>query len=211
MIKNYYKGNDHSPFFGAFRSEGYIGDATIPVEGHAHRLPMSSLPALLRTLLVTDGTVTKSLEAYFWEPVQVDVEKLDVIAAQEPIAWLEVLEKEQVLTRSVVLRGEHSNKHYASAFSLIRLSALSDSVKQALVSGEIGIGVLIRDSGLESYREIVDIKAHQLNFKLYQGDGPSNAVDVVSRTYRIIVNHEPVILISETFPTVHFMNEAAVE
>ena len=30
------------------------------------------LPPLLRILLVTDGTVTKTLEAYYWERISVD-------------------------------------------------------------------------------------------------------------------------------------------
>lgn len=202
MIKAYYKGDTDSPFFGAFRSEGYMANAKIP-----YRKPedviMENLPPLLRTFLVTDGTVTKALEAYFWEPVKVDVEKLENLQAQGPIRWLDIEKDEPVLTRSVRLRGEHTNKIYATAFSVVKLSNLQDDIREALISGKIGIGVLIRDSGLESYREIVDIEADKHQGQL-NAEEDAKLIDTVSRTYRIIVNHKPAILITEAFPLEHY-------
>jgi len=58
--------------------------------------------------------------------------------------------------------------------------------------------VLIRDSGLESYREVLEVG-------IEPGDTSGDATlprrsDLVFRTYRIIIGGEPVILITESFP-----------
>jgi hypothetical protein len=54
-----------------FRSSGYLNDARIPMQGGGE-LDLATLPPFLRTLLVADGTVTKILEAFFWEPVRIE-------------------------------------------------------------------------------------------------------------------------------------------
>ena len=56
---------------GPFRCDGYVPQGTIR-DSWGHAIPLAELPPFLRALLVTDGTVTKILEAYFWEPVVVD-------------------------------------------------------------------------------------------------------------------------------------------
>ncbi|MCR6653174.1 MAG: hypothetical protein NVV73_17545 [Cellvibrionaceae bacterium] len=48
----------------ALRSDGYLEDARI-ARPDGGWISLAELPALLRTLLVTDGTVTKVLEAFF--------------------------------------------------------------------------------------------------------------------------------------------------
>ena len=205
MLHHYYDCCEDSPFFGAFRSQGYLSDAVIPW-ANRDAIQMEALPPLLRTLLVTDGTVTKSLEAYFWEPVKVDTIRLTTVKTDSAVNWLDVGQGENVLLREVHLRGEASGRIYASAFSIVRLSALPDDIRSSLESGKIGIGVLIRDSGIESYREILDIGGSCRQMMTQQEDAvpPYPDVDLVSRTYRIIVDHKPVILITESFPLVHF-------
>ena len=59
-------------FASYFKSGGYLSESTILTDS-GKELDLSQLPAFLRTLMVTDGTVTKSLEAWFWEPVKVEV------------------------------------------------------------------------------------------------------------------------------------------
>jgi len=95
---------------------------------------------------------------------------------------------DQVLTRQAQLRGADTGRTYADAFSVIRVERIPLAFRQRLIDREIGIGVLIRDSGLESYREVLDVGA------------ASGAGAEIFRTYRIIIDHAPVILITETFP-----------
>jgi chorismate-pyruvate lyase len=138
--------------------------------------------------------VTKILEAYFWEPVAVDTLTQDLRSAERDIPWVEVAAGDQVLVRQAQLRGTDSDKVYASALSVIRTELIPPTFRQRLIDREIGIGVLIRDSGLESYRELMEVGV---------GDAQEDAaggVERIFRTYRIIIARAPVILITETFP-----------
>ena len=180
------------PAQGPFRCDGYLAEGVIhDANGHAKRL--ADLPPFLRALLVTDGTVTKMLEAYFWEPVAVDTLAQDLMTVERDIPWVEVGAGDQVLIRQAQLRGIDSGKVYATAFSVIRTERIPPAFRQRLIDREIGIGVLIRDSGLESYREVVEVGAAG-------ADTQATGEDRVFRTYRIIIDGVPVILITETFP-----------
>ncbi len=86
---------------------------------------------------------------------------------------------------------------------MIRTELIPPDFRRRLIALEIGIGALIRDSGLESYREVLDVG-------LEHGEGPRcdptgaavgqpDASPSVFRTYRIIIGTCPVILITECF------------
>jgi chorismate-pyruvate lyase len=154
-------------------------------------VPIETLPPFLRALLVTDGTVTKALEAYFWEPVVVDTLRQEFIEAADEIPWIEVRPHDQVMVREALLRGDDSGNHYVRAFSVIRSELIPRSFRQRLINREIGIGVLIRDSGLESFREVMEVGVEPES---------ADAQHALFRSYRIIIDGKPVILITETFP-----------
>ena len=109
--------------------------------------PPGGVAPFLRSLLVTDGTVTKILEAYFWEPVMVDTLNQGLVTTARDIPWVEVTAGDQVLTRQAQLRGADTGRIYADAFSVIRTERIPMAFRQRLIDREIGIGVLIRDSG----------------------------------------------------------------
>ncbi|MFZ0790497.1 MAG: chorismate pyruvate-lyase family protein [Chromatiaceae bacterium] len=177
------------PAQGPFRCDGYLAEGVIhDANGHAKRL--ADLPPFLRALLVTDGTVTKMLEAYFWEPVAVDTLEQRFESAEAPVPWIDVAAGDRCLIRDARLRGMHSGRGFAEAFSLIRTELIPPDFRQRLIDREIGIGALIRDSGLESYREVLDVGL--------DADGPDGGS--VFRTYRIAIARRPVILITEHFP-----------
>ena len=180
-----------------YKSEGYIASGAIRCV-NGEQIAMQQLPAILRTLLVTDGTVTKLLEAYFWEPIEVVTHSLTSTTLPTPLPWLGACADERVLLRDVQLRGVSSGRNFASAFSVVRLQVFDDARVKALVAGEIGLGVLIRDSGLESYRELLELNAQKSSAKSHAVDDLTD-IDV-QRTYRIIANGSPAIVISETFP-----------
>jgi chorismate-pyruvate lyase len=191
MLNNFYQIPEETTDWRALRSDGYLGDAK--VRGPDGRyIPLAELPPLLRTLLVTDGTVTKVLEAYFWEPVDVRAEYLEVVRPEQAIPWLNLNAGAEVLARRVQLVGEQSGTLYAEAFSVVRLDEFDTGLQQSLVEGSVGIGVLLRESGLETYREIMTVGVES---------GPDGlGGEWVYRTYRIICDKKPVILIRESFP-----------
>ena len=155
-------------------------------------------------MLVTDGTVTKILEAYFWEPISVDTLQQETVTTEEAIHWIDVEPKSEVLVRRARLRGLHSDKVYATAFSVVRPERIPTSFRRRLIDREIGIGVLIRDSGLESYREVMEVGV--------EPHRPVTEADIIHpddrvfRTYRITIDGAPVILITESFPMSVYAN-----
>jgi chorismate-pyruvate lyase len=183
----------------SFRCDGFVRDGVIAAPP-GDPVSLKTLPPFLRALLVTDGTVTKILEAYFWEPVTVDTLEQRFETAEESVPAIQVSPGDRCLIRDARLRGTDSGRSFAEAFSLIRTELIPSGFRQRLIDREIGIGVLIRDSGLESYREVLDVGME------LSADGRR----AVCRTYRIIIERRPVILITECFPLALYAGEPDV-
>lgn len=156
----------------------------------------ADIPAFLRVLLSTDGTVTKSLEAFYWEPIEVVSagQRLQPLAADEPL--LQKRRGEEILERRVHLVGMRSGTLYANACSIIASQALPTEVREGLSAGRLGIGELLRDSGFETFREIIDY-------------GHSKPAGHVWRRYLIRMRSQPLILIREEFPLASYRAGAA--
>jgi chorismate-pyruvate lyase len=227
MVERYYRRAEGNSGPNPFRCEGFVRGGTIASDG-CEPVPIDTLPPFLRALLVTDGTVTKMLEAYFWEPVVVDTLRQEFITAEAEIPWIDVAAADRIMVRRARLRGADSGKHYAHAFSVIRTELIPPFFRQRLIDREIGIGALIRDSGLESYREVMEVGvevssdgSRDVSPDVRSGQRPALGQDPIAvknrtangqqagsdgisggvfRTYRIIIAGAPVILISETFP-----------
>ena len=207
MVERYYRRSlpDDGP--NPFRCQGFVRGGRIAGQGCAS-IAIEDLPPFLRALLVTDGTVTKMLEAYFWEPVVVDTLSQAFVVTAAEVPWIDVGAGVRVLARQARLRGADSGLHYAHAFSVIRTERIPDSFRQRLIDREIGIGALIRDSGLESYREVMEVGVDAAGADTDPGalpaagggDGERTAPRALFRTYRIIIDRVPVILITEAFP-----------
>ena len=181
-----------------FRSNGYTSDEIITT-GSGERCDLSKLPPFLRTLLVMDGTVTKALEAWFWEPVKVVPLHIESIELNEAVTGLESQTGDRALQREVNLQGGDSNRVFACARSTVLLKRLPKEIGDALESGKIGIGGLFREQGLETYREIIDIGYFSASDSddelLIHLNG-----EIISRSYQIWVNQNPAIIVTEFFP-----------
>lgn len=151
-------------------------------------LDLNNIPPFLRVLLTTDGTVTKSLEAYFWEPIQVITVQQGYVTQVQAEADLQTDIGDAVLRRKVNLVGADSQTVYASADSLVRAQLLPDTVRGGLEAGLVGIGELLREGGLETYRKLLRIG--QLG----------HPIPAVCRSYLIFKGGEPFIKIKEVFP-----------
>jgi len=199
MVHHYYDKAAENGAKSPFCSRGFLRDALIRCTDGTD-VPIRNLPPFLRALLVTDGTVTKTLEAYFWEPVEVVALQQEFIHVEQSIAWIRLAPGDQVLTRRGLLRGLESKQIYARAFCIIRTQLIPETLRQRLIDRRAGagIGVLIRDSSLESYREVLEVGIEPAG----KSEDPtaSKQSDLVFRTYRVIIDGEPVILITERFP-----------
>ncbi|MGV6817260.1 MAG: chorismate--pyruvate lyase family protein [Thiotrichales bacterium] len=181
-----------------FRSSGYLSDGEIFGSTGA-TFSLEALPAFLRTLLVTDGTVTKALEAYFWEPVEVVAVNQQTLPSAAGLH--EILDDAdgEVLSREVSLAGKQSGVCYARARSQLVLSRLPTPLVEGLIAGELGIGELLREEDVETYREIIHLDYFPTH---YAGALAPAGLDEpqVSRSYRIRVGGQPAILVTEFFP-----------
>ena len=181
-----------------FKTKGYVPGGII-TNCKQEELDIEALPPFLRTLLFTDGTVTKILEAYFWEPVVVENLGQHVVSLPADVPWLGMKSGDTVLQREVRLKGAQSENSYVYARSILKLNLLPQHIQEDLLSGKIGIGEVLRESGLETYREIMDIgREHNKSLTSLLGD--AGADGVIYRTYRVFINHEPTMLITENFP-----------
>ena len=188
MVARYYNKSNEPNRRDPFRSGGFLRQGFLPRAG-GEPIPLAHLPPFLRALLVTDGTVTKILEAYYWEPIEVHTLEQGFVTVEQPMPWIQVTLGDPVLIRKAQLLGQESQRLYANAFSAIRTQYIPEQFRQQLINREMGIGVLIRDSGLESYRELLEV-----------GIEGEASEEQVFRTYRILIEKKPVMLITESFP-----------
>ena len=157
------------------------------------------LSPLLRTLLVTDGTVTRFLEAYLLEPIKVERVFQKEIRIDADLPWLDLTQGTTILKRQVLLRRNSTGEVYTFAESFIRLDRLWPGLKDDLLEGRLGMGELLRDRRMETYRELLTYGkecAGLLSPLLKIGKDET----LFSRSYRIFNQQRPTILISEKFP-----------
>jgi chorismate-pyruvate lyase len=181
-----------------FRSSGYLSDQIIKTDS-GNNIDLTQIPPFLRTLMVTDGTVTKSLEAWFWEPVRVEVISNQLESLSSSVEGLEVKSGDRVLQREVILLGHNTHQKFACARSTVSIKHLPADIGDSLEKGEIGIGELLREKGVETYRDIFDIdyisEINENDTLLSKLEG-----ELLSRSYRIRVNGIAAIIVTEFFP-----------
>ncbi len=163
----------------------------------------ADLSLVQKILLATDGTVTRILEACAGETMQL------VKLSQAVVPWtsadpaLGVSEGEEVISRRILLQGEESGRTYLYAESLIVPGRLHPRLRHGLFHSDAPIGWLLWHNRIETVREL-----------LRWGVGPADtcapyfqidsAEPVVSRTYRVISQRQPIMLITERFPASSF-------
>lgn len=159
----------------------------------------SALTPFQRALLVLDGTVTKFIEAYALEPV--DIVRLAQQWQRAPAnqQWLEVPDGTPVARRQVLIQGRHSGTFYAYATSVLVLERLPPPIREGIERQGEGIGRLLNDTAVETRREVLWCGLEQVQ---HLPDAVARVCDgdFISRAYRIHANGLPVALINERFP-----------
>jgi chorismate-pyruvate lyase len=161
-------------------------------------LNLRTLSPVERALLVIDGTVTRFLEAYMMEPI--DIVRLGETREilMRPHIWLDLPKGEKVVSRRVLLRGKYSDRVYASAASLVVPGRVKKAVQPVKAHIPEGLGRMLLNGRTEQYRELLWYGKEVAN------DLPGEMRSLTSecsmvRTYRIIVNAEPAMMITEWF------------
>ena len=156
-----------------------------------------------RGLVVTDGTVTRFIEAYTLVPVEVVLLQQEKQTLFTENRWLQLSDGEEVISRQITLQTHQETESSpiirTYADSLIALKRLPKSVLEGLEYNEYGLGKLLQHSGLETRRELLwcgieTLKNLPLAIAHLEGE------TFISRAYLILANQEPLMLINEKFP-----------
>jgi chorismate-pyruvate lyase len=166
---------------------------------YLQRIDLRTLTPYQRALLAIDGTVTKFIEAYSLEPIDVIRLKQEEqpLAADHP--WLEVPKGTPVVARQSLLHGYYSNIVYAYAVSLFVPSRLPEDMLQRLADEPGGLGRVLLGSQIENRREVLWYGREQMA-DLPEEISQLTGDTFISRTYRIIAYGQPTMLINERFP-----------
>lgn len=160
---------------------------------------LRTLSPFQRALLSIDGTVTKFIEAYTLEPIEIVRLQQREQVLSTAHHWLDAPAGTTVVARQVLLRGNYSNTVYAYAVSLLLTERLPTDVIQGLNTEPAGLGRILLNSQLENRREILWYGREQID-ALPETIETHTGNDFISRTYRILVGNQPIMLISERFP-----------
>lgn len=164
---------------------------------------LTRLTPFQRALLVTDGTVTRFIEAYKFSPVQVILLFQARRTLHNKHFWLELPTGGNIIAREVILQTPSTDnqtpKIHAYAVSQIVYERLPQNVVEGLEAGIEGLGALLQHSHLETRRDLLwwgVERATGLPSSIAHFEGKP----LLSRTYRILANENPLMLITEKFP-----------
>ena len=160
----------------------------------------SALDVLQRILLVTDGTLTDTIEAAFSEPISLHKLESETRQACCPITELDLHATETVMTRTVLLLGKYSGAVYVCAKSLLAVDRLPSQLRQDLLATNIPLGRLWSQHRLETWKELLSIDTTS-EADIAQYFNLSKDCTLLSRTYRLFSGGRPLMLITEYFPT----------
>jgi chorismate-pyruvate lyase len=172
-------------------------EAEMPPE--LSKLNFRTLSAFQRALMVTDGTVTKFIEAYMLDPVEIIRLGQQRYPLEEDHPWLQADKGADVMFREVMIRGIYSHTLYVYGVSYIIPERLPATIRDRLeVQGE-GIGRILNDCEMETRREVLWFGRERLS-RLPRELAAISDGEFISRTYRIITDGKPIVLITERFP-----------
>lgn len=156
---------------------------------------LTTKSTLLKVVLNQDGSVIQLLETLFNESII--IECLGQGLNHSKLEWQEIDELEKVLVRTVFLTGAKTKIRYVYAMSMIRMDYLDDHIHESILEKQLGIGQIMNQFKMETYRELIDIRLvyNKLIHSVF-----TNEEFVSERQYKIYMNHIPVMLIKEYYP-----------
>jgi len=162
----------------------------------------SGLDLLQRVLLVSDGTLTDSLEAAFLEPIALRKIAIEVAPADRAIPELDVAPGEPLMERKILLCGETSGRAYVYAESLLVLARLPPRFHEELVESDMPMGRLWSEHKLETWKELLSMQRHPMGDLSAHFQAEPEA-DCLVRRYRVISAGRPLMAITEHFPATY--------
>ncbi|NET02569.1 MAG: DUF98 domain-containing protein [Sphaerospermopsis sp. SIO1G2] len=177
----------------------------LPKTLNGNQIVWSNLSFLQRIILTNDGTLTGILEQYLEERIQLVKISEEITRNPEYIAALDLEADSQIIDRSILLQGTHSQKNFVYAESKIIIDRLDENFRQQLLTSKTTIGRLWIEFRLETFKEIIDIgKKPAQELSAYFPDITPDT-PLLFRTYRVFANRQPIMIITENFPENYFL------
>lgn len=164
----------------------------------------STLSIFQRILLTTDGTVTDILEAYLLEQIRVVKLSEQLVALDRDIPLIELKEGTEVIIRKVLLQGKISRMNFIYADSIIVPKKLDEGFRDALLETKMPIGKIWFEQRVETFKEILGSSKEPAS-KLADYFNIQLSDNMLSRTYCVVTNRKPVMIITEKFPESYFL------
>jgi chorismate-pyruvate lyase len=165
----------------------------IPDDRRTPVLPSLDLEALspfVRALVTIDGSVTRYLETYAWEPIKVVVVEHGEQTGDDG---------SRILRRVVAMRGLRSSLRYAAAVTEMPLALMPDEFRPLLADAARGVGQVINQLQLDTHRRIRSLRRerceHRASLLALPADAP-----VLVREYEIKRDQRAFAFIREVFP-----------
>ena len=162
----------------------------------------SSLGLLQRVLLVSDGTLTDTLEAAFLEPISLRKIAIQVVPAQRALPELDVFPGESLMERKILLCGKNSGRAYVYAESVLVLDRLPPRFREELLQSDTPLGRLWSEHKVETWKELMAVSRHPMgDLAAHFHTAPES--DCLVRRYRVISGGQPIMAITEHFPATY--------
>jgi chorismate-pyruvate lyase len=166
-------------------------------------LVLEELSPLQRILLSADGTLTKLLEVYLGETMQIVKLLEDVFPATAPVEALALEAGNNIIERKILLQGKLSRRKWMYADSIIVLDRISQTFQAQLLHSHVPIGKLWLEHKVETFKELITARRENAGDLAEHFDIESDA-SLLSRSYRVFCGGIPVMLITEKFPESYF-------
>jgi len=154
-------------------------------------------------LLGADGTVTHILAAYADEPIDVVKLHQDHDVASRRDAALELPAGAEVLRRLVLLRARNTRRTLLFAEAVVAVDRVGPAFVEGLLGTDRPIGLLLAENRTETFREILVTDCEPAG-ALCSHFGIDATAELLTRTYRIVARQQPILLITEKFPSASF-------
>ncbi|MBW4553456.1 MAG: DUF98 domain-containing protein [Aphanocapsa sp. GSE-SYN-MK-11-07L] len=167
-------------------------------------IDMSLLSTFQRILLTSDGAITNALEAYQLEEIQTVKLSDELVPLAHDIPAMDVKAGAKAIIRKVLLQGKISRKNFVYASSITIYERLSERFRNVLLETKMPIGKLWFEEGVETLKEVVDYgKGPADDLAKYFNVQPAD--NMLSRTYRVVNNRKPVVMVTQMFPDSYFL------
>lgn len=153
-----------------------------------------------KILLITDGTVTDLLRLYTGKKICVKKLSQEILLSDDKLQQLYGKDT-PVLEREILLGTDENNYIYADSFFIFE--HMSKAIQYQLLETDKPIGLLWKDEGLNTFREIITVCV-EVPSNLNEHFGVPAGTPFLSRTYKIYNNQNLLGIITEKFPITYF-------